>query len=471
MKYITVKEAAKKFGINERRVRLLCEQGRIEGAYKEGKIYLIPNDAAKPNDQRKIENRKTDSERVYSNIDYQRYHKMFPNDDGFFGSYGGNFIENSELKKAFADVYNGYLSICKSTRFIDELRRIRSDFQGRPTPIYHCERLSNYLGHVQIYLKREDLNHTGSHKLNHCMGEALLAKYLGKKKLIAETGAGSHGVAVATAAAFFGLECEIHMGIVDVDKQSQNVAKMKLLGAKVVPVTKGQGTLKDAVDNAFAAYEKEYQTAFYCMGSVVGPHPFPLIVRDFQEIIGKEAREQFLERTGELPDVVCACVGGGSNSIGTFEAFLADPVKLVGIEPLGTGKEIGKNAASINIGEDSVIHGYKSKVILDSKGKIAPAYSIASGLDYPGVGPEHAFLHELGRVDYAAIDDDEAIEAFVLLSKLEGIIPALESSHAIAYAIKYARSHKSGSILVTLSGRGDKDVDYMLEHYPEKFNI
>lgn len=469
MKYITVKEAAQKFGINERRVRLLCEQGRIEGAYKEGKVYLIPEASEKPSDQRKTENKKSLTINTYPEVDFKKYHKMYPDDKGNFGPYGGTYLDNPELKKAFEEVYEGYLTICKSTKFIDELRRIRSDFQGRPTPIFHCEKLSNHLGHVQIYLKREDLNHTGSHKLNHCMGEALLAKYLGKKKLIAETGAGSHGVAVATAAAYFGLECEIHMGIVDIDKQAQNVAKMRLLGTKVIPVSKGQGTLKDAVDSAFGAYAKEYQNSFYCMGSVVGPHPFPLIVRDFQEIIGKEARAQFLERTGELPDVIAACVGGGCNSIGLFEAFLADPVKVVGVEALGKGKMIGENSASITLGKTAILHGFKSKVVLDEKENVAPAYSIASGLDYPSVGPEHAFLHDLGRVDYETINDDEAVEAFFLLSRLEGIIPALESAHAVAYAIRYARTHKSGSILVCLSGRGDKDVDYMMKHYPEKF--
>jgi tryptophan synthase beta chain len=303
------------------------------------------------------------------------------------------------------------------------------------------------------------------------MGEALLAKYLGKKKLIAETGAGQHGVAVATAAAYFGLECEIHMGSVDIAKQAPNVLKMKVLGAKIVEVTAGAATLKEAVDSAFAAYQKEYKTAFYCMGSVVGPHPYPLIVRDFQEVVGKEAREQFLAMTGELPDVVCACVGGGSNSIGMFEAFLDDPVEIVGVEPLGKGPEMGQNAASITYGSEGVMHGFDSLMLKDKDGGPAPVYSVASGLDYPSVGPEHAFLHEIGRVQYDTVSDKEALDAFFLLSRLEGIIPAIESAHALAYAIRRAKSMHHGSILVNLSGRGDKDLDYILAKYGKDYGI
>ena len=462
MKYIDSKKAAEKWGITERRVRYLLKEKRIEGAYKKGKIYLIPEDAPKPKDMR---SEKTSIIKQETNVNFSTYLKTYPDEKGQFGEYGGSYV-NEKLKKAFDEVYRSYLTICKSARFINELRYIRRNFQGRPTPIYHCERLSNHLGTVQIYLKREDLNHTGSHKLNHCMGEALLAKYLGKKKLIAETGAGSHGVAVATAAAYFGLECEIHMGAIDIEKQRPNVAKMRILGAKVVPVTEGNQTLKEAVDSAFKAYEEQYKTSFYCMGSTVGPHPYPLMVRDFQNIIGIEAREQFIQMTGELPDVVCACVGGGSNSIGMFEAFLNDPIKIVGVEPLGNGPKIGDNAATVSFGKDGVIHGFKT-LVLQENNKIAPAYSIASGLDYPGVGPEHAFLHKIGRVDYKTISDDEAVEAFFMLSKLEGIIPAIESAHAVAYAIKLARTMHNGSVLVCLSGRGDKDLDYMIENYPE----
>lgn len=462
MKYISVKDAALKWGLNERRVRALCEQRRIDGAFKEGKSYLIPEMANKPADMRTKNNKKqTFSTCTGSiNVDFNVYKKTYPNEDGYFGEFGGSYV-SKELKKALDEVYAGYLTICKSSRFIEELRRIRRDFQGRPTPLYHCERLSTYLGKVQIYLKREDLNHTGSHKLNHCMGEALLAKYLGKKKLIAETGAGSHGVAVATAAAYFGLECEIYMGAVDIKKQAPNVSRMKILGANVIPVTHGTQTLKEAVDSAFEAFSKEYKTAFYCMGSTVGPHPYPLMVRDFQEIIGKETREQFIEKTGELPDIVCACTGGGSNSIGIFEAFLNDPVQLVGVEAAGNGKD--KTAASITFGKEGILHGFKSIMLQDSNGKVKDAYTIASGLDYPGVGPEHAFLNSIGRTKYVPITDEEAVEAFYLLAKLEGIIPAIESAHAVAYAIKCARTMHSGSIIVCLSGRGDKDLDFMLE--------
>jgi tryptophan synthase beta chain len=464
--YLTVKEAAQKWGINERRVRLLCQENRIEGLKKEGKKYMIPENASKPSDLRGKRVLKTN---INKKIDFSTYRKNYPDINGYFGKYGGSFVD-PKLQKCMTEIYNAYLTICKSSKFINELREIRHHFQGRPTPIYHCERLSNYLGKVQIYLKREDLNHMGAHKLNHCMGEALLAKYMGKTKLIAETGAGSHGTAVATAAAYFGLKCDIYMGEVDMEKQAANVARMKVLGARVIPVKFGSRTLKEAVDAAFENYAKEYKTAFYCLGSAVGPHPYPLIVRDFQEIIGREAKQQYLEMTGELPDIVCACVGGGSNAIGMFEAFLEEPVNIVGVEPMGKGKEIGNNAATITYGKESVLHGFNSLVLQNEDGTPATAYSIASGLDYPGVGPEHAFLHEVGRVQYESVTDDEAAEAFFMLSRLEGIIPAIESAHALAYAIRCSRTMKSGSILVCLSGRGDKDLDFMIEKYPQYLN-
>jgi len=403
-----------------------------------------------------------------NDVDFETYLKNYPDKDGYFGKYGGSFISD-DLKEAFKEINDAYLTICKSAKFISELRRIRKEFQGRPTPLYHCERLSQSVGNgkVQIYLKREDLNHTGAHKLNHCMGEGLLAKYLGKKKIIAETGAGQHGVALATAAAYFGLECEIHMGIVDVRKQAPNVARMKVLGAKVVEVTDGEGTLKEAVDSAFVSYSKQYKDAIYCIGSVVGPHPFPMIVRDFQSVVGIEAREQFLEMTGELPDVITACVGGGSNSAGLFIPFLNDPVKIVGVEAFGKGKDA--NSASITYGSEGVLHGFNSIMLKDGNGNPGLAYSIASGLDYPSVGPEHAFLYDIGRISYEGITDEEAIDAFFKLSRLEGIIPALESSHAVAYAIKLAGQLDHGSILVNLSGRGDKDLDYVIEKYGKKY--
>jgi len=402
--------------------------------------------------------------------DFRTYLKEYPDVKGYFGEYGGAFLP-PELAPAFQEINEAYETICHSAQFINELRRIRKEFQGRPTPVYHCERLSRDLGKSQIYLKREDLNHTGAHKLNHCMGEGLLAKFMGKKKLIAETGAGQHGVALATAAAFFGLECEIHMGEVDIAKQAPNVAKMKILGAKVVPVSHGLKTLKEAVDSAFEAYLKDYKDSIYCIGSVVGPHPFPLMVRDFQMVVGVEARQQFIDITGYLPDVVVACVGGGSNAIGMFTAFLDDPVEIIGVEPMGKGTTLGEHAASITFGEKGVLHGFESIMLKDETGGPAPVHSIASGLDYPSVGPEHAYLHGLGRVKYDSVLDEEAIDAFFELSVKEGIIPALESAHAVAYAIKMAkRENKPGSILVNLSGRGDKDMDYVLENYADRFS-
>ena len=297
------------------------------------------------------------------------------------------------------------------------------------------------------------------------MGEGLLAKFMGKKKLIAETGAGQHGVALATAAAYFGMECDIYMGEVDIAKQAPNVTRMKMLGANVIPVSFGLKTLKEAVDAAFEAYAREYKDAIYCIGTAAGPHPFPLMVRDFQYCIGEEAREQFVSMTGHLPDKVVACVGGGSNSIGMFTPFLADPVEIIGVEPLGRGPALGDHAASITYGREGVMHGFNSIMLADENGDPAPVYSNASGLDYPAAGPEHAMLHDMGRTKYVTIDDDEAIEALFLLSRHEGIIPAIESSHALAYAIKVARTGMTGSVLVSLSGRGDKDLDYVAEHY------
>ena len=406
---------------------------------------------------------------VLRDVDFTTYTKTTPTKEGFFGKYGGAFIP-PQLVAEFERISSAYQTICKSSKFISELRRIRKEFQGRPTPTYHCERLSNSIGRCQIYLKREDLNHTGAHKLNHCMGEGLLAKYLHKKKIIAETGAGQHGVALATAAAFFGLECDIYMGEVDIAKQASNVARMKLLGARVVPVSHGLKTLKEAVDAAFEAYMGEYEEAIYCIGSVVGPHPFPLMVRDFQTIVGVEAREQFLNMTGNLPDAVVACVGGGSNAAGIMTPFLNDPVDLYGVEPMGIGTKIGEHAASLSYGTEGVMHGFNSIMLQNNKGEPDPVYSVASGLDYPSVGPEHAYLRDLGRVIYKSASDDEAIDAFFLLSRLEGIIPALESAHAVAYAIKLAKEMDTGSILVNCSGRGDKDLDFVLKKYGDRLS-
>ena len=387
-----------------------------------------------------------------------------PDERGFFGAYGGQFLP-PQLEGPFAEITTAYHQIRNDAAFINELRYIRTHFQGRPTPVYHARTLSLENGGAQIYLKREDLNHTGAHKLNHCMGEGLLAKYMGKKKLIAETGAGQHGVALATAAAHFGLECEIHMGEVDIEKQAPNVSRMQLLGATVVPVTHGLRTLKEAVDSAFEAYLADYENSIYCIGSVVGPHPFPMMVRDFQNVVGIEAREQFLEMTGNLPDVVEACVGGGSNAIGIFSAFLDDPVELVGVEPLGRGTEIGEHAATMTYGTPGIIHGFNCYLLQDEDGTPSPVYSCASGLDYPGVGPEHSYLKDTGRVRYATASDAECRDAFFALSRKEGIIPALESSHAVAHALVTAREMGTGTVLVNLSGRGDKDMDYVIENW------
>jgi tryptophan synthase beta chain len=394
----------------------------------------------------------------------QNYFKEYPNKEGFFKEYGGAFIPpvlEAEMKK----ITDAYYAISKSHKFISELRSIRKHYQGRPTPVYFCNRLSEKYG-GRIYLKREDLNHTGAHKLNHCMGEALLAKYMGKKKLIAETGAGQHGVALATAAAYFGLECEIHMGEVDIVKQHPNVIRMKILGATVVPVSHGLKTLKEAVDSAFEAYLKDPINSIYCIGSVVGPHPFPMMVRDFQRVVGIEAREQFLEMTGELPDKVVACVGGGSNAMGIFSAFLDDAeCALYGVEPGGLSLKYGEHAATITLGKQGIIHGFKCYLLQDEKGEPGAVYSVASGLDYPGVGPEHSMLKDMKKVNYTTINDKEAIDAFYELSRLEGVIPALESAHAVAYALKLAQEFPKTSILVNLSGRGDKDIDFVIDKY------
>ncbi len=400
----------------------------------------------------------------FNNINFDTYFKNYPDANGYYGKYGGAYV-SPELKKAMEDINEAYFTICKSSKFISELRRIRKEFQGRPTPVSYLERLSGSLGNVQLYVKREDLNHTGAHKLNHCMGEALLAKFMGKKKVIAETGAGQHGVALATAAAYFGLECDIYMGAVDIKKQAPNVARMKILGANVIEVTHGLATLKEAVDAAFDAYIKEYKDSIYCIGSVLGPHPFPMMVRDFQSVIGIEAREQFMQMTGELPDAVVACVGGGSNAMGIFAGFLNDPVDIYGVEPLGRGEKLGDHAASLKYGTEGIMHGFNSIMLKDENGEPAPVYSVASGLDYPSSGPEHAFLHEIGRVKYDAVNDEETIDAFFKLSRMEGIIPAIESAHAVAYAMKLAKQMGKGSILINLSGRGDKDMDYIIENY------
>ncbi|MDN5103420.1 tryptophan synthase subunit beta [Aliarcobacter butzleri] len=395
------------------------------------------------------------------------YLESMPDANGFFGKFGGSFIP-PELEKPFEEIKKAYEELKNSPKFIEELKYVRKHYQGRPTPISFAKNLTNYCGGAKIYLKREDLNHTGAHKLNHCMAEVILAKHLGKKKVIAETGAGQHGVALATAAAYFGLECEIHMGEVDIAKEHPNVVRMKILGAKVVPATHGLKTLKEAVDSAFEAYLADTKNSIYCIGSVVGPHPFPMMVRDFQSVIGFEAREQFLEHERKLPDAVAACVGGGSNAMGIFSGFIDDKeVELYGVEPMGKGDKIGEHSASLTYGEEGIMHGFNSIMLKDKDGNPAPVYSIGSGIDYPSVGPEHAYLKETGRSKVGLCDDNEAVDAFYKLSQLEGIIPALESAHAVGFAMKLAKTlDKDKTILVSLSGRGDKDIDFVINNYP-----
>jgi tryptophan synthase beta chain len=395
----------------------------------------------------------------------QRYLRSQPDKEGYFGEYGGSYLP-PQLIEEFEKITKAYLKLRRSHEFLSELRRIRKHYQGRPTPVYHAKRLSDAIGGAQLYFKREDLNHTGAHKLNHCMGEALLAKEMGKTKLIAETGAGQHGVALATAAAYFGLECEIHMGEVDIAKEHPNVVRMKILGAKVIPATHGLKTLKEAVDSAFESYLEQLDTALYAIGSVVGPHPFPMMVRDFQSVVGMEAKEQYMQMCdGDLPDHIVACVGGGSNAMGIFSGFIDDPVELYAVEPLGKGTRLGEHAATIAYGSPGVLHGFRSLLLQTQDGQPAPVHSIASGLDYPGVGPEQAYLHKIGRVHAVGATDEESIDAFFAISQYEGIIPALESAHAIAYAMELAAQKPGDSILVNLSGRGDKDIDYVVENF------
>lgn len=384
-----------------------------------------------------------------------------PDSKGFFGVYGGQFIP-PHLKEAMDDINAAYEQIRQQPQFINELRDLFTHYVGRPSPLFFAKRLTAQLGGANIYLKREDLNHTGAHKINHCLGEALLAKHMGKRKVIAETGAGQHGVALATACALVGIDCEIHMGQVDIDKEHPNVVKMKILGAKLVPVTQGTATLKDAVDSAFEEYLTNPKEYFYAIGSVVGPHPFPKMVRDFQAIIGEEIKTQAQERFGKNPDYVVACVGGGSNAIGAFSAFLNEDVALIGVEPAGLGLDTDQHSATLTLGKPSQIHGMACYVLEDAAGNPLPVHSIASGLDYPGVGPQHSHLKDVGRVTYTTATDQECLDAFMTLSRVEGIIPALESSHAVAWVLREAANlPKDTNIVVNLSGRGDKDADYV----------
>ncbi|MHC1681802.1 MAG: tryptophan synthase subunit beta [Clostridiaceae bacterium] len=386
------------------------------------------------------------------------------NNNGFFGEYGGCYVPE-QLKKVLGEVEESFYKYIEDEDFLKEYHYYMKNYVGRENPLYFAERLTKTLGGAKIYLKREDLNHTGAHKINNAIGQVLLAKKMGKKRIIAETGAGQHGVATATVCALFDMDCTIYMGEVDTKRQQLNVFRMELLGAKVVPVTSGTATLKDAVDAALEDFVENADNTFYLLGSAVGPHPYPTMVREFQSIIGKEARKQILEIEGRLPDHIIACVGGGSNAIGLFAPFIDDKeVHIIGVEPAGKGLDTPDHAASLSLGTPSVIHGFKCYSLSDENGEPLPVHSIAAGLDYPGVGPEHCYLKDINRADYVSVTDNEALEAFLTLSKIEGIIPAIESSHAIAHTIKLAKTlAKDEIIIVSLSGRGDKDVAQVKE--------
>ena len=377
---------------------------------------------------------------------------------GRFGTHGGQYIPET-LMNAVIELETAYNHYKNDPEFNHELTTLFNEYAGRPSRLYFAEKMTKDLGGAKIYLKREDLNHTGSHKINNVLGQALLAKKMGKTRLIAETGAGQHGVATATAAALLGMECVVFMGEEDTIRQALNVYRMRLLGAEVVPVSTGTGTLKDAVSEAMREWTNRIDDTHYCLGSVMGPHPFPTIVRDFQSVISKEIKAQLMEKEGRLPDAVIACVGGGSNAMGAFYHFIGDPsVRLIGCEAAGRGIDTFETAATISTGKLGIFHGMKSYFCQDEYGQIAPVYSISAGLDYPGIGPEHAYLHDTGRAEYVAITDDEAVEAFEYLSRTEGIIPAIESAHAVAYARKLAPSMDPSQIIViNISGRGDKD--------------
>lgn len=384
---------------------------------------------------------------------------QLPDKYGHFGPYGGMFVADT-LVSALKELEHAYETYKNDPEFQAELKNELSDYVGRPNPLYHAKRLSSLVGGAQIYLKREDLNHTGAHKINNTVGQAMLAKRMGKTRIIAETGAGQHGVASATVAAKLGFECVVYMGSEDIKRQSSNVYRMKMLGAQVVPVTSGSKTLKDALNEAMRDWVSHVDNTFYIIGTVAGPHPYPQMVRDFQAIIGEEARAQCLEKTGKLPDALVACVGGGSNAIGLFYPFLNDiSVAIYGVEAGGKGLETGEHAASLTAGKPGVLHGNRTYLLTDEHGQIKDTHSISAGLDYPGVGPEHAYLKDIKRVTYDVINDDEALDAFRTLTRIEGIIPALESSHAVAYAMKLAKKMaKEQVIIVNLSGRGDKDM-------------
>ncbi|WP_339463652.1 tryptophan synthase subunit beta [Pseudomonas sp. EA_105y_Pfl2_R69] len=392
-----------------------------------------------------------------------------PDANGLFGSFGGQYVAET-LMPLIHDLAAEYEKAKLDPEFAKELAYFQRDFVGRPSPLYFAERLTEHCGGAKIYFKREELNHTGAHKINNCIGQALLARRMGKKRIIAETGAGMHGVATATVAARFGMECVIFMGTTDIDRQQANVFRMKLLGATVIPVVAGTGTLKDAMNEALRDWVTNVDNTFYMIGTVAGPHPYPAMVRDFQAVIGKETREQILAQEGRLPDSLVACIGGGSNAIGLFHPFLDDQdVQIVGVEAAGYGIATGKHAASLNGGVPGVLHGNRTFLLQDDDGQIIDAHSISAGLDYPGIGPEHAWLHDVGRVEYTSVTDDEALAAFHTCCRLEGIIPALESAHALAEVFKRAPTlPKEHLMVVNLSGRGDKDMQTVMHHMQEQ---
>ncbi len=392
-----------------------------------------------------------------------------PDASGLFGAFGGQYVAET-LMPLIHDLAAEYEKAKTDPEFARELAYFQRDYVGRPSPLYFAERLTEHCGGAKIYLKREELNHTGAHKINNCIGQILLARRMGKRRIIAETGAGMHGVATATVAARFGLDCVIYMGTTDIERQQANVFRMRLLGAKVIPVTAGTGTLKDAMNEALRDWVTHIDNTFYLIGTVAGPHPYPAMVRDFQAVIGKETREQLAEKEGRLPDTLVACIGGGSNAMGLFHPFLDDArVQIVGVEAAGHGIDSGKHAASLNGGVPGVLHGNRTFLLQDPDGQIVDAHSISAGLDYPGIGPEHAWLHDIGRVEYTAITDDEALAAFHQCCRLEGIIPALESSHALAEVFKRAPTlPRDHLMVVNLSGRGDKDMQTVMHHYDEQ---
>lgn len=398
-------------------------------------------------------------------MDLRNTWDSWPDESGRFGDFGGRYVAET-LMPLILDLETEYEAAKKDPAFIQQMDDLWTHYVGRPSPLYHAERLSDHYDGAKIYFKRDELNHTGAHKINNCLGQVLLAKRMGKKRIIAETGAGQHGVATATICARFGLQCVVFMGATDVERQKPNVFRMKLLGAEIIPVTSGTGTLKDAMNEALRDWVTNIDTTFYCIGTAAGPHPYPKLVRDFQSVIGREARAQILEREGRLPDALVACIGGGSNAIGLFHPFLDDEtVRLIGVEAAGHGVESGQHAAALNGGAPGILHGNKTYLLQNDDGQIIDAHSISAGLDYPGIGPEHAFLRDTGRAEYLTCTDADALQAFQLCTRLEGIIPALEPSHALARVGQIAQDiGRDGLIILNLCGRGDKDVFSVAAH-------